>query len=111
MTADVRLAVVLVGSFLLWSPALSSLLQGDLDPGAAGVRFAGAVALTWMAARLLGHLVGGYQRAAEEGDGDAGHGAAHDHRRRSDEEPAAPGAPHAADVAGAGVDAPSPEEA
>lgn len=111
MTADVRLAVVLVGSFFLWSPALSSLLRGDLDPGAAGVRFAGAVVVTWMATTLLGHLIGGYHRVAEEAGDDAGHGVVHDRRRRVDDEPGAPGAPHAAaDVADADAEAPSSQQ-
>jgi hypothetical protein len=109
MTAETRLAVVLVGSFLLWSPALPSLLQGGLDVGAAGVRLAGAVAVTWMATTLLDHVVGGYHRAAEEGatdlsrqdQGDGG-------RRAEDLDPATPSAAPGAVEAEEGPASPDP---
>jgi hypothetical protein len=66
VTAEARLAGVLVGSFLLWLPALSSLLQGTLEPGVAGQRLAGAVVLAWVSTTLLGHLLRGSQPATEE---------------------------------------------
>lgn len=62
MAADTRLAAVLFGSFLLWLPALTAFLRGDLDAGAVGMRFAGAVAVVWGGIALVTGIVTGYRK-------------------------------------------------
>ena len=61
MPPETRLAAVLFGSFLLWLPALTAFLRGDLDAGSVGVRFAGAVVVVWAAIVLVSSIVSGYR--------------------------------------------------
>ena len=69
MGADTRLAVVLFGSFVLWIPALGSVLRGELDIGAAGLRWTIAAVLVWIVVTGLNQLIGGYAVAATKDDG------------------------------------------
>lgn len=54
-----RFALVVVGSFVLWLPALRLFLQGDLDPGAIGLRYLGALGLVAVAVTVLTGVAGG----------------------------------------------------
>lgn len=71
MTSEMRLAVVLVASVLLWAPALKALFAGNLGTGAAGVRYGASLALAWLAIAAFDAIVSGYRAepAAEAGDG------------------------------------------
>ena len=80
MGAETRLAVVLFGSFVLWIPALNSVLRGELDAGAAGIRWGIGAVLVWTMVAVLSQLIGSYAVATVE-DGPA--------RRASDDEPGA----------------------
>ena len=66
MGADTRLAVVLFGSFVLWIPALSSVLRGELDAEVAGIRWGIGAALVWAMVAALNQLIAGYAVAAAE---------------------------------------------
>lgn len=83
MNAETRLAIVLFGSFVLWLPALGSVLRGELDAEVAGVRWALGAALVWMALKGLNHLFMGY---AMDSAGD-------EPRRRADDAPGEPARP------------------
>lgn len=72
MGAEMRLPAVVVGAFLLWLPALSAFLRGDLDAGALGVRFAGAAAVVWAGITLVAGIVSGYQSEPAVVSQDAG---------------------------------------
>lgn len=66
MTPEHRLATVLVGSAVVSLPAVSAMLSGEVEPGAVGIRFMLAVALVWVAIRLVEHMVGGYGSRPED---------------------------------------------
>lgn len=59
-----RLPAVLGVSLLLWLPALRPFVAGNLDAAAAAARYAGALALAWLAVTGLVRLVGGYASPA-----------------------------------------------
>lgn len=68
MGAETRLAVVLFGSFVLWIPALSSVLRGELDAGVAGIRWGVGAALVWAMVAALNQLIAGYAVAPTDDD-------------------------------------------
>lgn len=86
MAAETRLATVLFGSFLVWLPALGAFLGGDLDAGAVGVRYAGAVAVVSAGMVLITTILAGY-RADATAEVGSGHQASN---RRSDDPSVAP---------------------
>lgn len=90
MPAEIRFAAVLVGSLVLGSPAIAACLSGDIGSGTAATRVAGAVALSWLAVRVLWAIVQPPSPADEPG-ADGPVGAEHDPdvpRRRADDPPA-----------------------
>lgn len=60
MGAETRFAVVLFGSLILWLPALSSVLAGELDAGAGLLRYVIGAAFVWAMVAGLNQLVSGY---------------------------------------------------
>lgn len=64
---EARLAVVLVGSLALWFPALTSVLRGQLDAGAALVRFGVGAATMWVVLAALDRLLTGYAMSPDTG--------------------------------------------
>lgn len=70
MGTETRLATVILGSFLLWSPVLTAFLRGEVDAGAAGLRFAVAMAVVWGGMALVGTIAAGYR--AEPATAEAG---------------------------------------
>ena len=61
MGTETRLATVIFGSFLLWFPVLTAFLRGEVDAGAAGLRFAVAMAVVWGGMALVGTIAAGYR--------------------------------------------------
>lgn len=94
MNAETRLAVVLFGSFVLWIPALNSVLRGELDVGAAGIRWSIGAAMVWAMLAAMNQLISGYAVATpEDGRGTSGERPS---RRSSDPSDIAPAAADAA---------------
>lgn len=60
MGAETRFAIVLFGSLILWLPALSSVLAGELDAGAGLIRYVIGAAFVWAMVAGLNQLVSGY---------------------------------------------------
>jgi hypothetical protein len=90
MAAEARFTVTVVGSFALWFPALGAMLRGELDVGAAGVRYAFALALAWVVVSVLDRTMGRYAEPVPADDGPAMDGGGHepidrpsDQRRRA----------------------------
>lgn len=89
MAPDIRLAVVLFGSFTLWLPALTAFLAGDLGAGEVAGRYAASLAGTLLAVTVLSAVVRGYRTEPDEvattPDGRA--------ERRSEDSVTSPGGP------------------
>lgn len=69
MESETRLGMVLFGSVVLWLPALGSFLQGELNAGTAGIRYAVGAVLAWVAVTALNQLVVGYASATAGDEG------------------------------------------
>lgn len=86
MTTHRRPTLVLGGSFLLWLPVLPGFLDGQVDAATAGVRYAVALALAWVAVAGLTRLLRGYASGvAEAGDAPPSASPATASRRWSDD--------------------------
>lgn len=96
MSMELRRPAMLVGAVLVWLPALSAFLRGDLDAGAVTVRFAGAVAIAWAGVAVVASVISAYTvpnvAVADDGAGPSG-------RRSEDGLAAAPAEPTATDGA------------
>ena len=65
MNPNTVLSASLVTSLILWFPSMQACLRGDLDLGAAGLRYLAALVVSRLAMKGLARLVNVY-RAAQE---------------------------------------------
>ena len=73
MNAYARLSLSLLLSLGLWIQTALGFLRGEVDPVAAGTRYAVALAVAWTGVAVLAQLVSGYTRHEELADADTEH--------------------------------------
>jgi hypothetical protein len=69
MNPNTTFSASLVTSLVLWFPSMQACLRGDLDLGAAGLRYLAALAVSRLAMNGLARLVNAYRVAQQPSGG------------------------------------------
>jgi hypothetical protein len=85
MSSNIRWAMILLGSLLLWAPSAIGFLQGKLTLDGALLRYAVALTLCAVGVSVIGRMIDAYAKQAEA---NARKEAAEARRRRTDDPPA-----------------------